>query len=66
METISGLPGRQARAAREREISEVTGVIEEIGHSAPLLAYVEQDETNQREERDWPLDPTILHGLVHP
>jgi hypothetical protein len=66
METISSFPSRPAPAAREREVAETAGLIEEIWHTAPLLAYVEHEEAQESEERDWPLDPTILHGLVHP
>lgn len=55
-----------------KTISEPDVMIEEIWHTAPLLAYVEQDEQvveappQQEQEEDWPLDPAILHGLVHP
>lgn len=74
MEMISSYPVRLDSAAYEREIDEMTRVIEEIWHSAPLLAYVDEkepqyvveEESHQAEERDWPLDPAILHGLVHP
>ena len=71
METISGFPGSQVRTVREREITELGWAIEEVGHSSPLLAYVDQEEMQEPEEwepeeRDWPLDPMILHGLVYP
>ena len=53
-------------------ISEPEAMIE-IWHTAPLLAYVDQDayveedeDHRPEEEGSWPLDPAILHGLVYP
>jgi hypothetical protein len=70
MATMTSFPVRPDSAAWEREMTEMAGVIEEIWHSAPLLAYVEHEgpheQPHEREEPDWPLDPAILHGLVHP
>jgi hypothetical protein len=45
-------------------LPDLADLLQELGGSYPLLAYVVQPEERYRE--DTALDPVILAGLVHP
>jgi hypothetical protein len=64
MEADRRTDGVQPDPERDAELASLHGVLDEVGTTYPLLAYIADSE--QADDEETPLDPLIFEGLIRP